>query len=148
MVTGRKSKSKRNTTSEDMGLFHTLDKELTESFIITCRRHAKEDRNAFNKVLKRQEEVRAIKIQFAKEKKMDVTKSQWIGASYSHQKYNFPQCAMTVAQAFKEFNNLQPASAKYKYVKDQIWFGMLGLDGRRQTIHGQKMDMCIHRQSY
>jgi hypothetical protein len=81
MVTSRKSKSKTNKNNAVMGLFHTLDEELTDSLILTCWRHAKEDRRDFNKVLKRQEEVSALKIQFAKEKKIDVTKSQWIGVS-------------------------------------------------------------------
>ncbi len=101
---------------------------MTDFLIVTCRGHAKDDRNAFNKVLKRKEAVSELKVQFAKEKKMDVTKSQLIGASYSHQKYNSPQCAMAVAQAFQEFNNLQSASAKYKYVKDQILIWCVGLE--------------------
>jgi hypothetical protein len=72
-----------------------------------------EDRRDFNKVLKRQEEVSALKIQFAKEKKMDMTKSQWTGASYTHQKYKLPRFAMTATQAFKEeFDCLKSALAQ------------------------------------
>jgi hypothetical protein len=63
MVTGRKSKSETNKNNVVMGLFHTLDEELTDSLILTCRRHSKEDRSDFNKVLKRQEEVSALQIQ-------------------------------------------------------------------------------------
>ncbi len=55
MVTGRKSKSETNKNNAIMGLFHTLDEELTDSLILTCWRHSKEDRRDFNKVLKRQE---------------------------------------------------------------------------------------------
>jgi hypothetical protein len=56
---------------------------------------------------------------------MNATKSQWIGALYTHQKYNSPRCAMT--QAFKEFDSLKPASAQYKWVKDQILIRYVGL---------------------
>jgi hypothetical protein len=66
---------------------------------------AMEDRRDFNKILTKQEEVSALKIQFAKENKMDVTKSQWIGALYAHQKYNSPRC-QTATQAFKKFDSL------------------------------------------
>ncbi len=62
----------------------------------------------------RQEEISALKIQNAKEKKMNVTMSQWIGASYAHQNYNTPRCAMSEMQAFKEFNSLKSASGQYK----------------------------------
>ena len=68
MVTGRKSKSKTNENNAVMGLFYTLDEELTDSLMLTCRRHAMEDRRDFDKVQKCQEEVSALKIQFAKEK--------------------------------------------------------------------------------
>ncbi len=68
MVTGRKSKSETNKNNAGMGLFHTLDEESTDFLILTCWWHAMDDRRDFNKVLKRQEEVSALKIQFAKEK--------------------------------------------------------------------------------
>ncbi len=110
-----------------MGLFHTLDEELINSLILTCRWHAKEDMRDFNRVLKRQEEVSVLKIQFSKGKKMDVTKSQWIGAPYAHQKYNSLRCAMTAMQAFKEFNSLKSASAQNQWVKDQILIRYVGL---------------------
>ncbi len=120
MVTSRKSNSKTNKNNAVMGLFHTVDEDLTNSLVLTCRQHSKEDRRDFNKVLKRQEEVSVLMIQFSKEKKIDVTKSQWIGASYTHQKYNSPRCAMTAMPAFKEFNSLKSASAQYKWMRDQI----------------------------
>ncbi len=99
-----------------MGLFHTLDEELTDSPILTCRWHEMENRWDFNKVLKKQEEVSALKIQFAKEKKMDVTKSQWNGALYVHQKYNSPRCAMTATQTFKEFDSLKSSEVQNKMI--------------------------------
>ena len=61
-----------------------------------------------------------MKIQFAKEKKMEAAKNEWVGASYSHQKYDPPRCAMTATQAFKEYSTLKSATAQYEWVKDQI----------------------------
>jgi hypothetical protein len=43
-VTGRKSKSKTCKNNAIMGLFHTLDEELTDSPILTCRWHEMENR--------------------------------------------------------------------------------------------------------
>ncbi len=37
MVTGRKSKTKTKTNNAVIGSFYTLDEELTDSLILTCR---------------------------------------------------------------------------------------------------------------
>ena len=52
MVTGRKGANKSEAPNAVIGLFHQLPEELTDSLIVTGRRHADATRRDFNKRLR------------------------------------------------------------------------------------------------
>ena len=67
-----------------IGLFHQLPEELTDSLIVTGRRHANATRIGFNKRLRKQEEKSEEKEKLAKEKKQKAAMEDFMNASYLH----------------------------------------------------------------
>ena len=61
MVTGQKGANKSEAPNAVIGLFHQLPEELTDSLIVTGRRHVNATRRDFNKRLRKQEEKSAQK---------------------------------------------------------------------------------------
>jgi hypothetical protein len=131
MVTGREGKGKDNPV---LGLFHQLPEELTDSLIVTGKRHAKATRRDFNRKLRIQEEKSEQKEKFAKEKKLMASKQDFLNASYLHQQYTSPRCSTTVAEAMREFDNLKTNAARYRYLKEQILIRYVGL-GWEEAYH-------------
>jgi hypothetical protein len=110
-----------------IGLFHCLPKELTDSLIVTERRHGKATQRDFNSRLRLQEEKSEQKEKLAKEKKLKASMEDFMNASYLCQQYNSPRCSMTAAQAFREFDKLATNAAQYRYLKEQILIHYVGL---------------------
>jgi hypothetical protein len=131
MVTGRKGKKESNAV---IGLFHQLPEELTDSLIVTGRRFANATRQDFNKRLRRQEEKSEQRENFAREKKMKSAMKDFMNASYFHQQYDSPCCSMTISKAFREFDQLKTATARYRWVKEQILIRYVGL-GWEEAYH-------------
>ncbi len=115
MVTGWKSAKKPEAPHAVIGIFHQLPEELTDSLIVTGRRHANATRIDFNKRLRKQEEKSEEKEKLAKEKKQKVAMKDFMNASYLHQQYNSPRCSMTAGQVFREFDKLKTNAARYRY---------------------------------
>jgi hypothetical protein len=134
MVTGRKSAMKPETPHAVIGLFHQLPEELTDSLIVTGRRHANATQIDFNKRLRKQEEKSEEKEKLAKEKKQKVAMEDFMNASYLHQQYNSPRCSMTAGQVFREFDKLKTNAARYRYLKEQILIRYVGL-GWEEAYH-------------
>jgi len=133
MVTGRKGKGEGEDNTV-LGLFHQLPEELTDSLIVTGKRHAKATRQDFNRKLRMQEEKSEQKEKLAKEKKLAASKQDFLNASYLHQQYTSPRCSTTVAEAMREFDNLKTNAARYRYLKEQILIRYVGL-GWEEAYH-------------
>ncbi len=133
MVTGRKRKGK-GEDNPVIGLFHQLPEELTNSLIVTGRRHAKATRRDFNRKLRMQEEKSEQKEQLAKEKKLKASQQDFMNASYLHQQYTSPHCSITVAEAMREFDQLKTNAARYRYLKEHILICYVGL-GWEEAYH-------------
>jgi hypothetical protein len=133
MVTGRKGKGE-GEDNPVLGLFHQLPEELTDSLIVTGKRHAKATRQDFNRKLRMQEEKSEQKEKLAKEKKLAASKQDFLNASYLHQQYTSPRCSTTVAEAMREFDNLKTNAARYRYLKEQILIRYVGL-GWEEAYH-------------
>ena len=82
MVSGRRGKEQAPNAM--IGLFHQLPKELTDSLIVTERRHGKATRRDFNNRLWLQEEKSEQKEKLAKEKKLKASMEDFMNASYLH----------------------------------------------------------------
>ena len=132
MVSGRRGKEQDPNAM--IGIFHRLPEELTDSLIITGRRHSKATRQDFNRRLRLQEEKSEQKEQLAKEKKLKASREDFMNASYFHQQYNSPRCSMTAPQAFREFDKLTTNAARYRYLKEQILIRYVGL-GWEEAYH-------------
>ena len=132
MVSGRRGKEQDPNAM--IGIFHRLPEELTDSLIITGRRHSKATRRDFNRRLRLQEEKSEQKEKLAKEKKLKASREDFMNASYFHQQYNSPCCSMTAPQAFREFDKLTTNAARYQYLKEQILIRYVGL-GWEEAYH-------------
>ena len=132
MVSGRRGKEQDSNAM--IGEFHRLPEELTDSLIVTGRRHGKATRQDFNRRLRLQEEKSEQKEKLAKEKKLKASMEDFMNASYLHQQYNSPRCSMTAAQAFREFEKLTSNAARYRYLKEQILIRYVGL-GWEEAYH-------------
>jgi len=132
MVSGRRGKEQDSNAM--IGIFHQLAEELTDSLIVTGRRHGKATRQDFNRRLRLQEEKSEQKEKLAKEKKLKASMEDFMNASYLHQQYNSPRCSMTAAQAFREFEKLTSNAARYRYLKEQILIRYVGL-GWEEAYH-------------
>jgi hypothetical protein len=124
MVTGRKGKDKPNAV---IGLFHQLPEELTNSLIVTGRRHANATQWDFNRRLQLQEEKSGQKEKLAKEKRLKASMQDFMNASYLHQQYNSRRCSKTATEAFQEFDKLKTNATQYRYLKEQILIRYVGL---------------------
>ncbi len=131
MVTGWKGKDKPNAV---IGLFHQLPEELTDSLIVTGRRHANATQQDFNRRLRLQEEKSEQKEKLAKEKRLKASMQDFMNASYLHQQYNSPRCSKTATEAFQEFDKLETNVAQYRYLKEQILITYIGL-GWEEAYH-------------
>ncbi len=94
MVSGRRGKEQAPNAM--IGLFHQLPKLLTNSLIVTGRRHVKATRMDFNRRLRLQEEKSEQKEKAAKEKRMKASMQDFMNASYLHQQYESLHCSMTM----------------------------------------------------
>jgi hypothetical protein len=124
MVSGRRGKEQAPNAM--IGIFHWLPEELTDSLIVTGRRHGKATRRDFNRMLRLQEEKSEQKEKLAREKKLKASKDDFMNASYLHQQYNSPHCSMTASKAFREFDKLTTNAARYRYLKEQILIHYVG----------------------
>jgi hypothetical protein len=86
-------------------LVYFINEELTNSLIVTGRRHGKATRQDFNRRLRLQEEKSEQKEKLAREKKLKASKDDFMNASYLHQQYNSPHCSMTATKAFGNLTN-------------------------------------------
>jgi hypothetical protein len=140
MVSGRRGKEEPNAM---IGLFHQLPEQLTDSLIVTGRRHAKATRRDFNRRLRLQEERSEQKEKLAKEKKLKASMQNFMNASHLHQQYSSPRCSMTAAKAFQEFDKLKTNAAQYRYLKEQILIQYVGL-GWEEAYHPWSKGVYIY----
>ena len=92
-----------------------------------CKKKAAKARKDFQRSLKRQREVKRKKKKVAQEKKLEAAQKDFITASYFWQQYDSPRCWKTAEEAMDNFENLKTKKDKFKYVKEQILIGYLGL---------------------
>lgn len=85
LVSGRRSKkTEEEGEGATSGTYHTLPDELKRSLIATAKKFAKRNRKRYHDALARQLESKQRKEKLAYDKKMELLKDDWIGASYLH----------------------------------------------------------------
>ena len=130
MVSGKRSKAERDgeeVLDGEIGLFHRLLIELTDSLIATGKRNAKNLRRAILEALKLQASAREEKVKALQNKKLDAARGVLIDAIYLYQQYNCPRCWKTEEEAFANFEGLKWKKDKLAAVKEQILIRYLGL---------------------
>ena len=130
LVTGKRSKAERDGAvieAADIGLFHEMPTELTDTLIVTSKRHAKESRRRFTASLDEQAAESEKKMKALRGKKLTAAQGTLIDAMYLNQQYNSPRCWLTEKQAFEEFEKLRYKKDRMAAVKEQILMRYLGL---------------------
>jgi len=130
LVTGRRSKTERDGEEVDaaeIGLFHELLSEVTDSLIYGAKKNAKQSKREVDGLLRIQAGSREQKQLASRGKKLDNARGGLIDAIYLKQQYKSPRCWMTEEVAFSTFEQLNTKKARLAAVKEQILIRYLGL---------------------
>ena len=95
LVTSRRSKTEidgEDAEPVDMGLFHELPSELTDSLVSVSKKNAFQVSRKFNESLKQQSAARELKQKKLRDNKLKVLKEGLVDALYLHQQYDSPRC--------------------------------------------------------
>ena len=130
LVTGRRSKTEidgEDAEPVEMGLFHELPSELTDSLIAVSKKNAFQMSRTFNESLNRQSAARELKQKTLRDNKLKVLKEGLVDALYLHQQYDSPRCWRTKEQAYDAFEGLKFKKDCMRSIKEQILIRYLGL---------------------
>ena len=130
LVTGKRSKAERDgddIVEQEVGLFHQLPSELTDSLIVSAKRQADKSRRTFNEALRVQAAAREEKQKALRDNKIKAAEEILIAASYLHQQYHSPRCWRSKKQSFEIIEQLKFKKDRLSSVKEQILIRYLGL---------------------
>ena len=130
LVTGKRIQAEidgEDAEPVELGLFHELPSELTDSLIAVSKKNAHQVRRTFNDSLKRQSAARELKQKTLRNNKLEIARAGLVDALYLHQQYDSPRCWKTKDQAYEAFEGMKWKKDRMAGIKEQILMRYLGL---------------------
>ena len=119
--------------------FFKIPVQIQDSFIVMCKKKARETHRVKTKKIKIQTAKRLGKKNALKDQQLVQTLAKFKDASWLHQQFTSPWFCKTPKKAFEEFEKISSENKQKKFVKEQILIFHLGL-GFEEAYHPWSKD--------